>query len=86
MARLPRTPGTPAVATPQPSWDPTFQLLDLAGTCVRVAVSGEGPPLLLINGIGANIEMWQPLASRLPGRRVVMFDFPGTGGDRKSVV
>ncbi|MDQ6649415.1 MAG: alpha/beta hydrolase [Actinomycetota bacterium] len=40
---------------------------------------GAGPPLLLVNGVGANIEMWQELALRLPGRRLVMFDFPGTG-------
>ena len=41
---------------------------------------GEGPPLLLLNGIGGNIEMWGALAQRLPGRRLVMFDAPGTGG------
>lgn len=58
----------------------TDQLLPVAGTLLRVAVTGDGPPLLLINGIGANLALWQPLASRLPGRRIVMFDFPGTGG------
>jgi poly(3-hydroxyoctanoate) depolymerase len=49
------------------------------GQDIRVAVSGEGPPLLLINGVGANIEMWAPFASRLSGRRVILFDAPGTG-------
>ena len=82
MARSPRTPDDPAlgVRPAQHRWQPTCRELTLAGTPVRVAVTGEGPPLLLINGIGANIDMWQPLASRLPGRRIVMFDFPGTGG------
>ena len=85
MAGTPRTPDGPPVGVvppppPTARWAPTFQQLDVAGSPVRVAVNGAGPPLLLINGIGANIEMWQPLVSRLPGRQVVMFDFPGTGG------
>jgi pimeloyl-ACP methyl ester carboxylesterase len=47
---------------------------------LRVGTAGEGPPLLLLNGIGANLEMWQALLAQLPGRSVVAFDFPGTGG------
>jgi surfactin synthase thioesterase subunit len=35
---------------------------------------------LLLNGIGGNIEMWEPLALRLPGRQLIMIDMPGTGG------
>jgi pimeloyl-ACP methyl ester carboxylesterase len=31
-------------------------------------------------GIGGNLDMWEPLAERLPGRRIIAFDFPGTGG------
>jgi poly(3-hydroxyalkanoate) depolymerase len=46
---------------------------------------GEGTPLLLCNGIGANLELLQPLVDGLaahPGRRipVIRFDMPGTGG------
>ncbi len=40
--------------------------------------SGGQPPLLLLNGIGANLEMLQPLRSRLT-RRTIAFDLPGTG-------
>ena len=29
---------------------------------LRISVEGEGPPLLLINGLGANIELWQRAA------------------------
>jgi poly(3-hydroxyalkanoate) depolymerase len=37
--------------------------------------------LLLINGIGANLAMWNPLARQLfEHRRLIMFDAPGTGG------
>ena len=47
---------------------------------VRVARIGEGEPLVLINGLGANLEMWQPLVRELAGdRQVIAFDLPGTG-------
>jgi poly(3-hydroxyoctanoate) depolymerase len=47
---------------------------------LRVGTAGTGPPLLLLNGIGANLDMWQALLAHLPGRHVIAFDFPGTGG------
>jgi len=49
-------------------------------TRVRIRIVGEGKPLLMIMGIGGNLDMWEPLAGRLPGRQLIMFDFPGTGG------
>jgi pimeloyl-ACP methyl ester carboxylesterase len=48
-------------------------------TRVRVRTSGDGPPLLLVMGIGGNLDMWGPLLPHLQGRELVMFDFPGTG-------
>ena len=47
---------------------------------LRVRVVGDGPPLLLLMGIGGNLDMWEPLAAELPGRQLVMYDHPGTGG------
>lgn len=47
---------------------------------MRAATTGQGPPLLLLNGIGGNIDMWEPVVRHLPGRRIVMLDVPGTGG------
>jgi len=45
-----------------------------------VVRAGEGRPLLLINGLGAGLEMWTPFASRLCGdREVIAFDLPGSG-------
>jgi pimeloyl-ACP methyl ester carboxylesterase len=35
-------------------------------------------------GIGGNLDMWQPLAERLTGRELIMFDFPGTGASAAS--
>ena len=38
------------------------------------------PPLLIFNGIGANIELAQPFLDALPGPEVIVFDVPGVGG------
>ncbi|MEZ5215662.1 MAG: alpha/beta fold hydrolase [Ilumatobacteraceae bacterium] len=53
---------------------------------IRVSISGEGPPLLLINGIGGNIEMWRPLIEAMPHRQIIAFDMPGTGGSSTVLV
>ncbi len=52
---------------------------------LRVSVRGEGPPLLLINGIGGNIGMWEPFRSQLVGRTTIAFDAPGTGDSPASL-
>jgi poly(3-hydroxyoctanoate) depolymerase len=62
------------------AWPPVYSTVRTASATVRVAVAGEGPPLLLLTGIGANIEMWEPAARHLTGRRLIMLDMPGTGG------
>ncbi len=57
-------------------------MLELGPHRVRVSDSGprpDGTPLLLVNGIGANLEMWEPLRRRL-ARRSLAVDLPGTGG------
>jgi poly(3-hydroxyalkanoate) depolymerase len=48
---------------------------------VRRAVGGSGIPLVLANGIGASIELLQPVVDALPADvEVVRFDAPGAGG------
>lgn len=54
--------------------------VEVSGIRIRVRVAGSGPPLLLLMGIGANMEMWQPLVSQLGDRELVAFDAPGAGG------
>src|ERR1700731_460012 len=54
------------------------------GQRLRVAIrSGNGTrtPLLLMNGIGVNLEVLQPFVDALaPAIEVIRFDVPGTGG------
>jgi len=42
---------------------------------------GDGPPLLLIMGVGGNTEMWHPFDRELNDRGIhtISFDAPGTG-------
>ena len=43
------------------------RIVDICGRPVRVRVHGEGPPVLLINGLGANVATWTPLLDQLTG-------------------
>ena len=61
-----------------------MRTLSIGGRIVRVAVR-EGRPdwplLLLCNGIGASLELFQPFVDALdPQRGVIRFDMPGIGG------
>lgn len=51
------------------------------GLDISVSVRGNGQPLLLIMGLGGNLEMWEPLERQLLpfGVRTITFDAPGTG-------
>jgi poly(3-hydroxyalkanoate) depolymerase len=42
--------------------------------------SSRLPPLLVFNGIGANLELIEPFAAALKDVEVITFDVPGTGG------
>jgi poly(3-hydroxyoctanoate) depolymerase len=50
-----------------------------AGLRLRVARHGAGPPLLLITGIGAHLDMWAPFARHAGERELIAFDPPGAG-------
>ena len=59
--------------------------VNLTGTTLRIAETGSGRPLLLINGLGAGTRTWWPFAERLSERhRLIMLDAPGgsCGGGR----
>ena len=69
----------------------SVQLISAGGRSLRVSVR-EGtddatPPLLLLNGIGASLEVLQPFVDALhPRRTVIRFDVPGVGGSPRPVV
>jgi poly(3-hydroxyalkanoate) depolymerase len=55
------------------------------GQRIRVNVrQGTGVPLVLCNGIGASLEVLDPLVERLE-TTVIRFDVPGTGGSPTSI-
>lgn len=66
---------------PQPF---VFRTIDLDGQTIRTAVrpGKEGStPLLIFNGIGANLELVFPFVQALdPELEVIAFDVPGVGG------
>lgn len=58
--------------------------IEAGGLAWRVALRGmdspSRPPLLLVNGLGASLEVWQPFVDRLPADLpVIRFDAPGVG-------
>ncbi|MDT5363201.1 MAG: hypothetical protein QOC69_4963 [Mycobacterium sp.] len=62
------------------------ELVPVLGQQIRVKVRpGSGVPLVLCNGIGASLEVFDPLVEQLdPDTPVVRFDVPGTGGSPDS--
>ena len=63
-----------------------IRMIDVDGQLLRVATrtvpsSGEDrPPLLMFNGIGANLEVGFPFLSALEHTSSIIFDVPGIGG------
>jgi poly(3-hydroxyalkanoate) depolymerase len=79
-----------AESTRQPD---NIHSIDVKGQRLRVAIRpGKGinpddPPLLLINGIGVSLEVFQPFIDELdPDIEVIRFDVPGTGGSPRSII
>jgi len=61
----------------------TIRTVDLDGQVLRVGKRpghDGGPPLLIFNGIGANLELVEPFVDALDGVEVIIFDVPGAGG------
>ncbi|MDD9908932.1 MAG: poly(3-hydroxyalkanoate) depolymerase [Ahrensia sp.] len=58
-------------------------MMEVDGQVFRVATK-EGPerepPLLMFNGIGANLELAFPFLEALKGTGAIIFDIPGVGG------
>ena len=61
----------------------TIRFVDIGpdGVKMRTSVRGSGPPLLLITGIGASLDLGAPFERELAARglQVISFDAPGIG-------
>lgn len=60
-----------------------ISLHEIEGQTLRVGVrhgDEARAPLLLFNGIGANIELIEPFLDALAGPEAIVFDVPGVGG------
>jgi len=60
-----------------------IELRDVGGQRLRVGIrhgDKARPPLLLFNGIGANIELVEPFLDAFEGPEAIVFDVPGFGG------
>jgi poly(3-hydroxyalkanoate) depolymerase len=62
------------------------RVIPVLGQQIRVSIrAGSGVPLVLCNGIGASLEVLDPLVDQLdPNTTVVRFDVPGIGGSSDS--
>ena len=61
------------------------RMVDVDGQLLRVGIRHGGkasPPLLIFNGIGANLELVEPFAAALGDVEVIVFDIPGPGRRR----
>src|SRR4051794_16200921 len=78
---LPGRPGSPRVMPRQGTDSAVERVVRLGGVRLQLREAGpaDGPPLLLLNGIGAHVGMWRPLEDALRGTRLIAFDAPGAG-------
>jgi poly(3-hydroxyalkanoate) depolymerase len=74
----------------RPAPRPQLRTVTVGGRTLRISVRpGDGTltPLLLMNGIGASLEVLQPFVDALdPRREVIRFDVPGVGGSPRPVM
>jgi poly(3-hydroxyalkanoate) depolymerase len=60
-----------------------IKIFDVDGQLLRTGIrhgSSSRPPLLMFNGIGANLELAEPFMAELTDTTGIIFDVPGVGG------
>ena len=63
--------------------------ISIDGQSLQVAIrhsSGQQPPLLVFNGIGANWELAKPFLEALTSTTAIIFDVPGVGGSPRPLL
>jgi poly(3-hydroxyalkanoate) depolymerase len=65
---------------------PQVSFVQVGPLRLRISRQGEGPPLLLIGGLGNNLGVWKNLVAQLPDFHTIAVDAPGTGSSTTPVV
>jgi pimeloyl-ACP methyl ester carboxylesterase/mannose-6-phosphate isomerase-like protein (cupin superfamily) len=60
------------------------QLVDLGGAELYVEVEGQGPPLVLVHGLGLSGALWNRISDALAGHTIVRVDLRGTPRSREA--
>ncbi|MCC7405887.1 MAG: alpha/beta fold hydrolase [Bdellovibrionales bacterium] len=72
------------VPPPPKSWAPEDRFLTVGDFRIRYIIEGNGPPLLLLHGIAANLFAWRKLIPLLSSQfQVIALDLPGFGYSTK---
>jgi poly(3-hydroxyoctanoate) depolymerase len=68
------------VSAPSPDHQ-QIRFVEVDGVRLRTSVRGQGPPLLLITGLGASLDLAEPFERELTtlGVQAISFDAPGVG-------
>jgi poly(3-hydroxyoctanoate) depolymerase len=68
------------VSAPSPDQQ-QIRFVEVDGVRLRTSVRGQGPPLLLITGLGASLDLAEPFERELTtlGVQTISFDAPGVG-------
>ncbi len=60
------------------------QFIEANGIRMRYRIDGAGPDLVLVHGVGAQLESWDGVVARLGGRfRCIAYDLRGHGATDK---
>lgn len=62
----------------------TVAMIKANGIVMRCRVEGSGKPLVLIHGVGSNLDAWDGVVDQLRGRfRIIRYDLRGHGESEK---
>jgi poly(3-hydroxyoctanoate) depolymerase len=73
--------GDPPISAGSRSGRAVIRFLDVDGIRMRTSTRGSGPPLLIITGLGASLELAEPFERAIVARgtQAISFDAPGVG-------
>jgi poly(3-hydroxyoctanoate) depolymerase len=65
---------------------PSTEFVRVSGERLRVSIEGRGRPLLLLNGIGASLELLAPFRRALRAIETIAVDLPGAGSSATPIL